>query len=103
MPGRGTPMRRGRPPKHHIYPDGTYSNDTSAVVPQEEPPQEKRIGKTLKEYDVILFEDNRKWIVLQLLDWGLGVASWPRKTMPSIEDSVRFSWEELEEKKIRKL
>ena len=110
MPYGGTPMKRGRgrPPKaqpaeHTIYSDGTYSNDSNTVAPKVEPPKEEQVSKTLKEYDVILFNDNRKWMVLQLLDWGLAVASWPRKTMPSMADTVQFSWEQLEDMKIRKL
>jgi len=105
---RGTPMRRrsGRPPEiveapaptpsgHVIYEDGTYSNNLSVTV-QKESHKDK-----LKVYDVILFEDGTKWEVIQLYDWGLAVAAFSKKRMPSMHDAVMYSWEELDEKKVR--
>lgn len=93
------PVMDVKPPKtsHVIHEDGTWSNEKTTVV------QKESIGKSLKVYDFIFFEDDTKWQVLETYDWGVALAAYPRKTQPSMYNAVPYSWDELDSNKIRKV
>ena len=65
--------------------------------------QKESVGRSLKMYDFIFFGDDSKWQVLEIYEWGLALAAYPRKTMPSMYDTSVYSWDELDSKNIRRI
>lgn len=91
--GRGAP-RLTTPTTHVIEEDGTYSNHQEVV-------EETGLKGTVKVHQKLLFADSTKWYVLEVYDYGLHLATWPRKTLPSMEDGRPILWEELTQKGAR--
>lgn len=109
MAQRGRPMKRVRAKEidvsdHKLYGDGTYENVPPVTIePQEKPKEDPSFRGKLKVYDVLVMGNGTQWQVLDTMEWGVGLATHPRKSLPSFQDMQGFTWAYLTAKNARKV